>query len=685
MKRNISLRTILLAVLLLGMEVYAVSVQKAEHDLELVIRCDEKDLKRGDEIPIVFTITNTGSSVYFYYEEVGRYNDRGSLMGQYELIVSDESGRLVEDPLESRYREGYGGSSAPRTGIEPDESFSRTVPLNQWALIKEPGRYTVTGVYHTGVFHLSKKSPSVMSGPIQNTVRPRSDETLQMYIDGLSERLDSFEVPETGMTRTAWTEIESVVRKLGYTCDARVVPVLLDTAYMYPHSDLWVTDAILHYVGASPEIREKAVATARARGLPGGSYSLEYLLEQLGCREEEFKEIIGVCLRSGQGSVQSAGAHAAQRHPDDEQTQRLIEIATDPNNEARIEAGRALACNRTDEGVKVLKKLLKDESKSVRENIKAGIRHAYVDVRSYGERPDDEYLAELIGIINDSNSGDWALFRAVREIVKTRSKRGVETLKRLVIDPDMDVAGGQVDEGVKAVKGLLNSPDQKVREGTANVIRSVYESFPGRTLRKDDFPELYIETVEARRESLSRWLEMREASGADVKVDSKRPAKWAKKVTLDGVGNFHKVSDVIYRSEQPTPAGMKALEKMGIKTIVNLRSFHSDRDEMKGTKMGYEHITMKAWHAEEKEIVRFLKIVTNKQNQPVLVHCQHGADRTGTMCAIYRIAVQNWTRDEAIEEMTKGGFGYHSIWKNLIDYIEALDIEKIKQKAGLKN
>jgi len=38
-------------------------------------------------------------------------------------------------------------------------------------------------------------------------------------------------------------------------------------------------------------------------------------------------------------------------------------------------------------------------------------------------------------------------------------------------------------------------------------------------------------------------------------------------------------------------------------------------------KMAYEHITMKAWHAEEKEIVRFLKIVTNKNNQPVFVHC----------------------------------------------------------------
>jgi hypothetical protein len=52
------------------------------------------------------------------------------------------------------------------------------------------------------------------------------------------------------------------------------------------------------------------------------------------------------------------------------------------------------------------------------------------------------------------------------------------------------------------------------------------------------------------------------------------------------------------------------------------------------------------------------------------------------MCAIYRIAVQNWGKDEAIEEMVKGGFGFLTRWQNLIDYIRELDIEKIKRSAG---
>jgi len=129
---------------------------------------------------------------------------------------------------------------------------------------------------------------------------------------------------------------------------------------------------------------------------------------------------------------------------------------------------------------------------------------------------------------------------------------------------------------------------------------------------------------------------------------------------------------------------MKELKKLGIKTVVNLRSFSSDRPEMGDTGFNYEHIYVKAWHAEDKEVVRFLKIVTGEGKQPVLVHCQHGADRTGTMCAIYRIAVQGWSKEEALKEMREGGFGYHEIWKNLVRYIKGLDVEEIRRRAGLK-
>ncbi len=162
-----------------------------------------------------------------------------------------------------------------------------------------------------------------------------------------------------------------------------------------------------------------------------------------------------------------------------------------------------------------------------------------------------------------------------------------------------------------------------------------------------------------------------------------RPASWAQPVMLQGVPNLHKVSDNLYRSAQPTAEGMLNLKQMGIRTIVNLRSFHSDRDEIGDSGLGYEHIYMKAWHPEREDVVRFLQIVTNPERTPVLVHCMHGADRTGTMSALYRIAVQGWTKEEAVREMTEGGFNFHAVFDNLPEWIQELDMESIRKDAGI--
>ena len=173
----------------------------------------------------------------------------------------------------------------------------------------------------------------------------------------------------------------------------------------------------------------------------------------------------------------------------------------------------------------------------------------------------------------------------------------------------------------------------------------------------------------------------------DAAEESSAPRSnlWAKPLKIEGAPNLHKVSDMLYRSAQPTAKGMVNLKAMGIETIINLRSFHSDRDEIGETGLAYEHIYMKAWHPEMKEAIRFLQIVTNPRRTPILVHCQHGADRTGTMCALYRVVVQGWTKEAAIEEMTQGGFGFHGIWSNLIQWMRELDIEAIKKKRGLNN
>lgn len=169
-----------------------------------------------------------------------------------------------------------------------------------------------------------------------------------------------------------------------------------------------------------------------------------------------------------------------------------------------------------------------------------------------------------------------------------------------------------------------------------------------------------------------------------------RPTGWAVSVQMEGVPNFYKVSDDLYRSAQPTSSeAMRNLQasNLRIATIVNLCWSRSNRDVMGETGLLYEHIPMIGWplFPREDQVIKFLQIVTDNQRTPVLVHCQHGADRTGTMCAVYRIVVQGWTKEKALEEMIEGGFGFHgTLDGNVAQWISHLNIDKIKRKAGIK-
>ena len=175
-----------------------------------------------------------------------------------------------------------------------------------------------------------------------------------------------------------------------------------------------------------------------------------------------------------------------------------------------------------------------------------------------------------------------------------------------------------------------------------------------------------------------------------------RPLNWAQPVGKtqlhQGLPNLFQVSPVLYRSAQPTAEGLNLLNQnlavsyglpKEIKTVVNLRNNEGDGALVVPTGVRYEQIPFDTWQVKEADVVRFLKIVRNPNNQPVLLHCKHGADRTGMMTAIYRIVEQGWRKQYAIAEMAQGGFGYHPIWSNLIRYIEHMDVADIQRKVTL--
>ncbi|WP_411844918.1 tyrosine-protein phosphatase [Roseibacillus persicicus] len=148
-----------------------------------------------------------------------------------------------------------------------------------------------------------------------------------------------------------------------------------------------------------------------------------------------------------------------------------------------------------------------------------------------------------------------------------------------------------------------------------------------------------------------------------------RPAKWAQPISLAGVPNLHQVSSELYRSAQPTAEGMAALEEKGVRTVINLRAFSDDEEEVSGTTLKTERIPILTWSPDGEDDDRFLHLLENSP-KPILVHCKHGSDRTGAMCAIYRIEKQGWSSSEAIAEMTSGGYGFHRIWHHLPGWVK---------------
>jgi protein tyrosine phosphatase (PTP) superfamily phosphohydrolase (DUF442 family) len=165
--------------------------------------------------------------------------------------------------------------------------------------------------------------------------------------------------------------------------------------------------------------------------------------------------------------------------------------------------------------------------------------------------------------------------------------------------------------------------------------------------------------------------------------EGERPVTWAVLVEKPGVPNLFQVSPILFRGAQPSHEGMLQLEQIGVKAVIDLRGLHDDKDQLTGVKLSRISIRFHTWHPEEEDMVKFLKAITNTNKQPVFVHCKRGIDRTGTMVALYRIAVQGWTKDEAIREMTRGGYGYDDMFPNLVAYVNGLDVTALQKKAGI--
>jgi hypothetical protein len=174
-------------------------------------------------------------------------------------------------------------------------------------------------------------------------------------------------------------------------------------------------------------------------------------------------------------------------------------------------------------------------------------------------------------------------------------------------------------------------------------------------------------------------------AAAQTAADSARPATWARPVSVAGVPNLHQVDGNFFRSAQPEARGFKALAtQYGVKIIVSLRAFNSDEPLTRGLNLRLARFKIHTWHIEREDVVGALRTLRRATKEgPVLLHCQHGADRTGLIAALYRIVYEGWGKQAALDEMLNGKFGYHAVWGNIPRYIQRVDVARLRRDIGV--
>lgn len=133
--------------------------------------------------------------------------------------------------------------------------------------------------------------------------------------------------------------------------------------------------------------------------------------------------------------------------------------------------------------------------------------------------------------------------------------------------------------------------------------------------------------------------------------------------------NFGVVRDgVLYRSGQLTPAGFeRALTECRCRTVVSLRPVRDagsnadtwEEDVCRARGVRHVRVTPRDETGEaglDRMAEAFLAVLDDPANHPVLVHCLAGRDRTGAMCAVFRMEYDRWPAERAAAEMEEFGF-----------------------------
>ena len=179
------------------------------------------------------------------------------------------------------------------------------------------------------------------------------------------------------------------------------------------------------------------------------------------------------------------------------------------------------------------------------------------------------------------------------------------------------------------------------------------------------------------------------------------------------ISHFSKVNDSLYRGGRPQPADLSYLQRLNVRTVINLQGGDLNNPRYRGFMKWWEPGELADAIAAEMNLSKslgllffskpldaidpvsdeddarideILAIMGNPAAQPVFVHCEHGVDRTGLIIALYQVKYMGMSPDDAYNEWRALGHkGIGTVFTGHLDeyYWRKLGLRDTRARAML--
>lgn len=123
--------------------------------------------------------------------------------------------------------------------------------------------------------------------------------------------------------------------------------------------------------------------------------------------------------------------------------------------------------------------------------------------------------------------------------------------------------------------------------------------------------------------------------------------------------NLHPVSPQAWRSAQPAPRHLRKAQRLGVKTVLNLRgrrdgcgAYRLEHETCAQLGLTLVDFPIRSRKALDRETLRAAADLFPTLDYPILMHCKSGADRAGFMATLYLHLHEGEPLDKAIRHLS---------------------------------